>query len=153
METEIDVLIAHPIATPNTTLTATLTATPTPTPTATLTATLTPTLTTTPTVNPTATPTPSHPLPPPHPPRTLESVTNGRVSVQRFADTNPRVYRTIPLSLPSDWKSEMNYSFRTREGPVFEALPTKEGMLVGLVLVSGIYTVVGGGGGGVLLLM
>ena len=55
----------------------------------------------------------------------------------RYADTNPRVYKTIPINLPEpEFRSDLNYSARTRDGVALECLPTKEGMLVGILLVK-----------------
>ena len=59
------------------------------------------------------------------------------VSVTRYADTNPRVYKTIPINLPEpEFRSDLNYSARTADGVALECLPTKEGMLVGILLVK-----------------
>lgn len=69
----------------------------------------------------------------------MESWSSGRCKATRYEDNNARVYRTIPLSLPSDWDPHLNYSFRSHEGPVLEALPTKEGLMVGLVLFKPSY--------------
>ena len=54
----------------------------------------------------------------------------------RFPDTNPRVYKTIPIKLPASYRSDLNYSARTKDGVALEALPTKEGLLVGILLVK-----------------
>ena len=62
---------------------------------------------------------------------------DGGVRVTRYADTNPRVYKTIPINLPEpEFRSDLNYSARTRDGVALECLPTKEGMLVGILLVK-----------------
>ena len=62
---------------------------------------------------------------------------DGGVAVTRYADTNPRVYKTIPINLPTDtFRSDLNYSARTKDGVALECLPTKEGMLVGILLVK-----------------
>lgn len=54
----------------------------------------------------------------------------------RFEDTNPRVYKTIPINLPESYRDDLNYSARTKGGVALEALPTKEGLLVGILLVK-----------------
>ena len=56
--------------------------------------------------------------------------------VVRFPNTNPRVYKTIPIYLPSDMRKDLNYSARTKAGVALECLPTKEGVLVGIMLVK-----------------
>ena len=62
---------------------------------------------------------------------------DGGVRVTRYADTNPRVYKTIPIDLPEpEFRSDLNYSARTKDGVALECLPTKEGMLVGILLVK-----------------
>ena len=62
---------------------------------------------------------------------------DGSVRVTRYADTNPRVYKTIPINLPENkFRSDLNYSARTKDGVALECLPTKEGMLVGILLVK-----------------
>jgi 2-polyprenyl-6-methoxyphenol hydroxylase-like FAD-dependent oxidoreductase len=44
--------------------------------------------------------------------------------VRRYADDNQRVYKTVPMRLPSGWRWDLNYSARTAEGRVnFDALP------------------------------
>jgi kynurenine 3-monooxygenase len=54
----------------------------------------------------------------------------------RFEDANPRVYKTIPIKLPSTFRTDLNYSARTKGGVALECLPTKEGLLVGILLVK-----------------
>ena len=49
--------------------------------------------------------------------------------VVKFPNTNPRVYKTIPIHLPSDMRKDLNYSARTKAGVALECLPTKEGLL------------------------
>jgi 2-polyprenyl-6-methoxyphenol hydroxylase-like FAD-dependent oxidoreductase len=47
------------------------------------------------------------------------------------------VYKTIPIHLPEpEFRSDLNYSARTKDGVALECLPTKEGMLVGILLVK-----------------
>jgi kynurenine 3-monooxygenase len=57
-----------------------------------------------------------------------------RVQVKRFDDNNARVYKILPLTLPEDWRKDVNYSARTASGINLEAMPTKEGGMVGVVL-------------------
>ena len=63
--------------------------------------------------------------------------------VNKFPDSNVRVYRTIPMMLPREasltglkkkWPSYVNYSCRTKSDINFDALPTKEGLYLGVVL-------------------
>ena len=56
--------------------------------------------------------------------------------VIKFPNTNPRVYKTIPIHLPSDMRKDLNYSARTKAGVALECLPTKEGLLIGIMLVK-----------------
>jgi len=45
--------------------------------------------------------------------------------VKRYEDDNPRVYKSIPISFPSHWPHDLNYSARSSDGRVtFEALPS-----------------------------
>lgn len=67
--------------------------------------------------------------------QSLQEQSEGRCKMTRYEDRNARVYRTIPLDVSgTGWGAEYNYSFRSAEGPVLEALPTKEGLMIGLVL-------------------
>lgn len=44
--------------------------------------------------------------------------------VRRYVDDNPRVYKTIPMSLPVDWRHDLNYSARTKGARInLDALP------------------------------
>ena len=57
--------------------------------------------------------------------------------IKRFEDKNPRVYKTVPINLPSDkFRNDLNYSARTKAGVALECLPTREGVLVGILLVK-----------------
>lgn len=51
-----------------------------------------------------------------------------------FADKNVRVYRTIPFSPPKGWRKDVNYSCRTKYDVNFDALPTREGTYIGVLL-------------------
>lgn len=55
----------------------------------------------------------------------------------KYEDKNVRVYRTIPLHFPKDsttWRKDINYSARTKSDVNLDALPTREGPYVGVVL-------------------
>ena len=59
----------------------------------------------------------------------LEEEDGSRVRVTRYDDDNERLFKTVPLRLPSDWRGDINYSARTKDGRLnFDALPssTKE---------------------------
>lgn len=68
--------------------------------------------------------------------RAMDDDTGCGVKMVRFQDTNPRVYKTIPINLPESYRNDLNYSARTDGGVALEALPTKEGLLVGILLVK-----------------
>eukprot|EP01036_Dinobryon_divergens_P034822 gene34822-45048_t len=56
---------------------------------------------------------------------------------KKFEDKNLRVYRTIPLYFPNNnpnWRKDLNYSVRTKYKINLHALPTKEGLYVGVIL-------------------
>lgn len=57
--------------------------------------------------------------------------------VKRYPDDNQRIYKTIPMKLPKDWRSDLNYSART--GRVnFDALPANnQGDYCGVLLLKG----------------
>ena len=40
----------------------------------------------------------------------------------------------MPLHLPADWRGDLNYSARTASDINLDALPTKEGAMVAVVL-------------------
>jgi len=58
--------------------------------------------------------------------------------VTRFVDDNPRVYKSVPIKLPSDWPCDLNYSARSRESRItLEALPSDDqGNLCALLLMK-----------------
>mmetsp|Transcript_14518 Transcript_14518/g.20493 ORF Transcript_14518/g.20493 Transcript_14518/m.20493 type:complete len:636 (-) Transcript_14518:149-2056(-) len=58
--------------------------------------------------------------------------------VTRFVDDNPRVYKSVPIKLPSDWPADLNYSARSRESRItLEALPSDDqGNLCALLLMK-----------------
>ncbi|CAM9549319.1 unnamed protein product [Chrysoparadoxa australica] len=67
-------------------------------------------------------------------PSTMKELSGGKLKVMRFQDNNARYYRTIGMTLPADWRNDLNYSARSTNGVTLEALPTVEGKQVGLVL-------------------
>ena len=47
--------------------------------------------------------------------------------VRRYKDDNRRIYKTIPMKLPSDWRPDINYSARSKGSRiVFDALPAND---------------------------
>ena len=58
--------------------------------------------------------------------------------VKRYPDDNQRIYKTIPLQLPADWRPDVNYSARSQDGRVvFDALPANtRGSYCGVVLLQ-----------------
>ena len=71
---------------------------------------------------------------------------DGAIEVVRYEDKNVRVYRTIPLLLADKgdssgsatgkkkWRGDLNYSARTKSDVNLDALPTKNGTHLGVVL-------------------
>jgi kynurenine 3-monooxygenase len=65
---------------------------------------------------------------------------DNKFRVKRYKDNNVRMYRTIPLHLPIEgpgkkvWRRDLNYSARTKSGINIDALPTKSGPYVAVVL-------------------
>jgi kynurenine 3-monooxygenase len=57
--------------------------------------------------------------------------------VKRYVDDNQRVYKTIPLKFPKDWRSDLNYSARIGRANL-EALPANHlGDYCGVLLLRG----------------
>jgi kynurenine 3-monooxygenase len=58
--------------------------------------------------------------------------------ITRFEDDNPRVFKSVPISLPSDWPRGLNYSARSRNSRItLEALPSDDnGNLCALLLMK-----------------
>jgi len=58
--------------------------------------------------------------------------------VKRYIDDNVRVYKTIPMKVPSDWRPDVNYSARSKGARVnFDALPAdKNRNYCGVFLIS-----------------
>ena len=59
-------------------------------------------------------------------------------TVTRYVDDNQRIYKTVPLNLPADWRHDLNYSARTKGGRVtFDALPAnRKGSYCGVLLLK-----------------
>lgn len=59
-------------------------------------------------------------------------------SVTRYADDNRRVYKTIPMKLPEDWRPDLNYSARSQKGGMnIDALPAnRNGSYCGVLLLK-----------------
>lgn len=57
--------------------------------------------------------------------------------VVRYEDDNRRVYKTVPMKLPTDWRTDINYSARTKGSRVvFDALPANDkGNYCGVLLL------------------
>lgn len=57
--------------------------------------------------------------------------------VRRYEDDNKRVYKTIPMKLPNDWRPDLNYSARTKDGRLnYDALPAdRNGNYCGVFLI------------------
>jgi len=58
--------------------------------------------------------------------------------VRRYVDDNCRVYKTVPMKIPADWRPDLNYSVRTKDGRInYDALPAdREGNYCGVLLVK-----------------
>lgn len=58
--------------------------------------------------------------------------------VRRYEDDNQRIYKTIPLQFPDDWRFDLNYSARSKGGRVtFDALPAnRKGSYCGALLLK-----------------
>ena len=54
--------------------------------------------------------------------------------VAHFEDDNKRVYRSVPINFPLRWRSDINYSARSKSGILFDALPSKSGPYLGVVI-------------------
>ena len=67
----------------------------------------------------------------------MEKKKENNFAVKRYEDKNVRVYKTIPLYLPNNnakWRKDMNYSARTKSDINLDALPTKDGNYLAVVL-------------------
>ncbi|KAG5185345.1 kynurenine 3-monooxygenase [Tribonema minus] len=67
-------------------------------------------------------------------PAAVKAASGKALRAVRFPNTNERVYKTIPLRVPDDWRTDLNYSYLSKEGVTLEALPNLECALVGVVL-------------------
>lgn len=48
--------------------------------------------------------------------------------IKRYTDDNQRVYKTIPMKVPSKWRSDLNFSARSKDGRIlFDSLPADAG--------------------------
>jgi kynurenine 3-monooxygenase len=58
--------------------------------------------------------------------------------VKRYEDDNQRIYKTIPMKVPADWRPDLNYSARTKNSRmIFEALPANSnGYYCGVLLLK-----------------
>jgi len=58
--------------------------------------------------------------------------------VKRYVDDNQRVYKTVPFKTPKDWRPDLNYSARSKDGRVtFDALPADDkGNYCGVLLLK-----------------
>jgi 2-polyprenyl-6-methoxyphenol hydroxylase-like FAD-dependent oxidoreductase len=58
-------------------------------------------------------------------------------NVKAFPDKNVRIYKTIPLKFPQNsklWRKDLNYSVRTKSDINLDALPTKDGTYLAVLL-------------------
>jgi 2-polyprenyl-6-methoxyphenol hydroxylase-like FAD-dependent oxidoreductase len=58
--------------------------------------------------------------------------------VKRYVDDNRRIYKTIPMKIPDDWRPDLNYSARTKDGRInYDALPAdRNGNYCGVLLIK-----------------
>jgi len=68
--------------------------------------------------------------------REMDENSKCEAKIVRYTSSNARVYKTIPIYLPDNMRKDLNYSARTKGGVALEALPTKEGLLIGIMLVK-----------------
>jgi len=69
----------------------------------------------------------------------LSRLTAGKpFQVKRYVDDNQRIYKTIPMKVPNDWRPDLNYSARTKDGRInFDALPAnRNGEYCGVLLLK-----------------
>lgn len=61
----------------------------------------------------------------------------GPFKVTRYEDDNARVYKSVPIKIPSHWKPNLNYSARSKDNRItLEALPSDgEGNICALLLM------------------
>eukprot|EP00557_Chaetoceros_sp_GSL56_P003064 CAMPEP_0176491560 /NCGR_PEP_ID=MMETSP0200_2-20121128/8499_1 /TAXON_ID=947934 /ORGANISM="Chaetoceros sp., Strain GSL56" /LENGTH=550 /DNA_ID=CAMNT_0017889001 /DNA_START=214 /DNA_END=1866 /DNA_ORIENTATION=- len=58
--------------------------------------------------------------------------------IRRYIDDNRRVYKTVPMKIPAEWRPDLNYSARTKNGRInYDALPAdRNGNYCGVLLVK-----------------
>eukprot|EP00955_Chlamydomonas_euryale_P097706 365093-Chlamydomonas_euryale.AAC.1 len=65
----------------------------------------------------------------------MEAAGSPGVVAKKYANTNERVYRTIPLHWPNpEDGATWNVGVRTKNGVNIDCLPTREGPSIGVVL-------------------
>jgi kynurenine 3-monooxygenase len=74
----------------------------------------------------------------------LETAGKGAMRAKRFEDKNERQYKTLLLKFPESWRHDLNYSARSSVDINLEALPTKEGLMVAVVLFRPADKLIGG---------
>ena len=62
---------------------------------------------------------------------------NQSFHVIRYEDDNPRVFKSIPFQLPTDWRKDINYAVRSEDSRIiFDALPANRvGDYIGTLLL------------------
>lgn len=56
--------------------------------------------------------------------------------VKRYDDDNQRIYKSIPMNIPKDWRPDLNYSARSKRA-TFDALPANhKGSYCGVLLLK-----------------
>lgn len=63
-------------------------------------------------------------------------IDNKKIKLFQYKDTNKRIYRTIPMYVPGnkEWRNDVNYSARTKDDINLDALPSLEGVYIGVLL-------------------
>ena len=58
--------------------------------------------------------------------------------VTRYEDDNRRIYKTVPMKIPTEWRPDLNYSARTKGGRInYDALPAnRNGQYCGVLLMK-----------------
>ena len=58
--------------------------------------------------------------------------------VKRYVDDNIRIYKTVPMQIPTDWRHDLNYSARSKGARVtYDALPAnRKGTYCGVLLLK-----------------
>jgi kynurenine 3-monooxygenase len=70
--------------------------------------------------------------------RLLHRIVHPPLRVIRYIDDNQRIYKTIPMKVPSEWRPDFGYAARTKGGQTnFEALPANpNGEYCGVLLLK-----------------